>query len=133
MSLNLTGQIKILKDERGVYKTTLSTKETDENGEESKVFMQINVGFKKGTELKNKSVIEIKDGFVSFFRVKNKEENAEDKITYRSYIKLIVLDFELIEEGIDEVYSYRKPEENKKDHTFNYSDFNIGSTDDLPF
>ena len=133
MSLNVTGQIRILKDERGIYKTTLSTKETNENGEENMVFMQINVGFRRGTELKNKSIIEIKEGFLSFFRVKNGQEDAEGKITYRYYPKLIVLDFELIEDGVDEVYQHRRFEENKSDHTFNYNDFNIGTADDLPF
>lgn len=133
MSLNLTGQIKILKDERGIYKTTLSTKETDENGEENKVFMQINVGFRRGTEIKNKSIIEIKDGFLSFFRVKNGQEDEEGKNSYRYYPKLIVLDFELIEEGVDEVYQYRKNEKTENNHTFDYNDFNIGTTDDLPF
>lgn len=132
MSLNITGQIRILKDERGIYKTTLSTKENDENGEENKIFMQINVGFKKGIELKNKSVIEIKDGFLTFFRVKNSAEDEEGKITYRNYPKLVVLDFNLIEEGVDEVYQHRKFDKTENKHTFNYNDFNM-SVDELPF
>ena len=128
--MNITGEIRVLKDERGIYKTTLSTKETGENGEENKVFMQINVGFRKGIELKNKSVIDIKDGFLSFFRVK--QNGNDDKVTYRYCPKLIVLDFELIEEGIDEVLEYRKFENARSEHSFNYNDFNMDSSD-LPF
>ena len=131
MSIDVRGEIRILKDERGVYKTTLVSKDFDENGEEIKIFMQINVGFKKGVELKNKSKIEITEGFISFFRMKSKENDENGEVIYRKYPKLIVLDFKLIEDGIDEPFQYTKTN-NKKDNTFNYSDFDVNA-DDLPF
>ena len=46
--MNITGEIRILKDDRGIYKTTLVTTETNkETQEDVKAFMKINVGFKK--------------------------------------------------------------------------------------
>lgn len=131
MSIDVRGEIRILKDDRGVYKTTLVNKEFDDNGDEVKNFMQIIVGFRKGIELKNKSKIEITNGFMSFFKVKSKEIDENGDVIYRKYPKLIVLDFKLIEEGIDEPFQYSKVT-NKKDNTFNYSDFDV-NVDDLPF
>ena len=131
MSIDVRGEIRILKDDRGVYKTTLVNKELGDNGDEVKNFMQIIVGFRKGVELKNKSKIEITDGFMSFFKVKSKEIDENGDVIYRKYPKLIVLDFKLIEEGIDEPFQYSKVT-NKKDNTFNYSDFDVNA-DDLPF
>lgn len=131
MSIDVRGEIRILKDDRGVYKTTLVNKEFDDNGDEVKNFMQIIVGFRKGIELKNKSKIEITDGFMSFFKVKSKEIDESGDVIYRKYPKLIVLDFKLIEDGIDEPFQYSKAT-NKKDNTFNYSDFDV-NVDDLPF
>ena len=131
MSIDVRGEIRILKDDRGVYKTTLVNKEFDDNGDEVKNFMQIIVGFRKGIELKNKSKIEITNGFMSFFKVKSKEIDGNGDVIYRKYPKLIVLDFKLIEDGIDEPFQYSKVT-NKKDNTFNYSDFDV-NVDDLPF
>ena len=131
MSIDVRGEIRILKDDRGVYKTTLVNKEFDDKGDEVKNFMQIIVGFRKGIELKNKSKIEITNGFMSFFKVKSKEIDENGDVIYRKYPKLIVLDFKLIEEGIDEPFQYSKVT-NKKDNTFNYSDFDV-NVDDLPF
>lgn len=131
MSIDVRGEIRILKDDRGVYKTTLVNKEFNDNGDEVKNFMQIIVGFRKGIELKNKSKIEITNGFMSFFKVKSKEIDENGDVIYRKYPKLIVLDFKLIEEGIDEPFQYSKVT-NKKDNTFNYSNFDV-NVDDLPF
>lgn len=131
MSIDVRGEIRILKDDRGVYKTTLVNKEWNDNGDEVKNFMPMIVGFRKGIELKNKSKIEITNGFMSFFKAKSKEFDENGDVIYRKYPKLVVLDFKLIEEGIDEPFQYSKTT-NKKDNTFNYSDFDV-NVDDLPF
>ena len=39
--MDILGEAKILKDDRGVYKTTLATKVFDENGEEKTIFTRI--------------------------------------------------------------------------------------------
>lgn len=124
-------KVKIMKDDRGVYKTSLSSKIMTDEGEK-KIFSKMIVKFKKGVEVKNQSVIEVLDGWVTFIRFENHFKDEDENSTHIDIPKLVVLDFKLIEEGIDEVYQYRKNNENKNNHEFNYSDFNI-NTDDLPF
>lgn len=133
--MNITGEIRILKDDRGIYKTTLVTTETNkETQEDVKAFMKINVGFKKDVEVKNKTKINIKDGFLTFFRIATGEVYDNGKPVYSYFPKLVIMDFDIIEEGIDETYQtkdYSTTQTNFSDDTFEgyYSD----TTDDLPF
>lgn len=80
MSLKITGKTKIFKNEKGLYCTTISTKKEDGSYEN----MRISVNFRKGIELENKTDIEIKDGFLSFW--KNKDNQFQ--------LKLVILDFD---------------------------------------
>ena len=135
--MNISGEARILKDDRGVYKTTLvSTDSNKETGEEEKIFMKINVGFKKGVEVKNKTKINITNGFITFFRIDTGEVREDGKPDYKYFPKLVIMDFEVIEDGIDEVYS-SKP---KKASESNFSNDTFGgyypdtySEDTLPF
>lgn len=133
--MNITGEARILKDDRGVYKTTLVTTETNkETQEEEKAFMKINVGFKKDVEVKNKTKINIKDGFLTFFRIATGEIYDNGKPVYNYFPKLVIMDFDVIEEGTDEVYQ-------TKDYTATQNNFSDDSMeayysetiDDLPF
>lgn len=133
--MNITGETKILKDDRGVYKTTLSSKEVNtQTGEEETIFMKINVGFKRGTELKHKTKINIKDGFLTLFRIPTGNTYDDGKPEYKYFPKLIVMDFDIIEEGVDEVYT-KKDYSNKQN---NFSDDSMGNyyeydNSELPF
>lgn len=133
--MNITGEIRILKDDRGIYKTTLVTTETNkETQEDVKAFMKINVGFKKDVEVKNKTKINIKDGFLTFFRIATGEVYDNGKPVYSYFPKLVIMDFDIIEEGIDETYQtkdYSTSQTNFSDDTF--EDYYSDTTDDLPF
>ena len=104
--MNISGEARILKDDRGVYKTTLVNTDTNkETGEEEKIFMKINVGFKKGFEVKNKTKINITNGFITFFRIDTREVKEDGKTDYKYFPKLVIMDFEIVEDGVDEVMS----------------------------
>ncbi len=140
--MNISGEARILKDDRGVYKTTLvSTDINKETGEEEKIFMKINVGFKKGFEIKNKTKINITDGFITFFRIETGEVDEDGNLKrpiYKYFPKLVIMDFEIIEEGIDEVYSSKPKKVVGNDSSDNgiyqdlYESSNVGF-DELPF
>ena len=133
--MNVSGEARILKDDRGVYKTTLATKVINENGEEKTIFTKVNVGFKKGFEVKNKTKINITNGFLTFFRIPTEETKEDGTVINKDFLKVMIMDFEVLEEGTDEVYS-SKP---KKAVENNSSDNEIGEfypdtySDELPF
>lgn len=131
--MKVTGETRIFKDDRGIYKISICNKEINANGEEESIFMRIHVGFRKGQEVKNKTKINIKDGFLTFFRMKTEEINEKGNPIYKRYPKLIVLDYEVLEEGIDEVQKSKNYFNTKS----NLSDDTIGgyssSDDELPF
>lgn len=130
--MNVTGETRILKDDRGVYKTTLASKEFNvETNEEESIFMKINVGFRKGIELKHKTKINIKDGFLTLFRVPTGNTYEDGNKEYRYFPKLIVLDFDIVEDGVDEVYS--KKDYSNNQNSSNEFDYYSGTIDDLPF
>lgn len=96
--MNITGEIIILKDERGIYKTTLVTTETNKiTNEEEKIFMKINVGFRREVVLNNKTKINIKQGFITFFRIATNETYEDGKPVYKYFPKLMVMDFDIVE------------------------------------
>lgn len=132
--MNILGEARILKDDRGVYKTTLvNTESNKETGEEEKIFMKINVGFRKGVELKNKTKINIKDGFLTFFRMATGNTYEDGKLEYKKFPKIMIMDFEVLEEGTDEPChskDYSDTQSNSNEDTT--SEF-YPSEDELPF
>ena len=133
--MNINGQVTIFKNDKGIYKLPITNKEIQENGEEKTIYMQINVGFRKGVEVKNKTKINIKDGFLTFFKIDSGEVTEGGKPIFKKFPKVMVMDFDVIEEGTDEVY-HSKDYSNKQ-HSFSddafggyYSD---NSDDELPF
>ena len=135
--MNISGEARILKDDRGIYKTTLvNTDINKETGEEEKMFMKINVGFKKGVEVKNKTKINITNGFITFFRIDTGEIREDGKPDYKYFPKLVIMDFEIVEDGIDEVYSSKSKKTIESDSNDNdISEFypDTYSDDELPF
>lgn len=131
MSININNsECKIIKDDRGVCRTTIVNKEFDENGEEHTEFMNIYVGFKKGIEVKNKERIKITNGFLTFFSFeKAQEDGTVEKVRIP---KIMVMEKETIEEGIDEPFVW-KSRENKEPEEEVVGTFAWESNDDLPF
>lgn len=134
--MQITGQATILKDDRGIYKLSIVANEINkETGEKEKAFMKINVGFLKGVEVKNKTKINIKNGFLSLFKVDSGEVNEDGKPIYKQFPKIIVMDFEVLEEGIDEVYHAKNNTNNKESNNqYSNADEVFGNVlDELPF
>lgn len=107
----VTGETMIFKNDKGFYSTSFSKKNQD--GEYVNAY--INVAFKKGVNLENKTRINITNGFLTFDDYTNKDGKI---IT--SY-KIFVLDFEQVGSK-----AQAKPVE---DNTV----FGAISDDDLPF
>ena len=81
MGMRITGNnVMVFKNEKGAYSTSISNKQLDGTYINSYITLQ----FKKGVELENKTKINIKDAFLTFFRTQ--EGNA--------VYKIVVLDFE---------------------------------------
>lgn len=135
--MQITGQATILKDDRGIYKLNIVANEINkETGEQEKAFMKINVGFLKGVEVKNKTKINIKNGFLSFFKVDTEEVNEDGKPIYKQFPKIIVMDFEVLEEGTDEVYHSQNNSNNKKSnnqYSKDFENYNEYDNSELPF
>lgn len=129
MGISVTGTQIITVDDRGVKKTNLMFK--NEDGENR--FFPILVGFKKGVEIKNKTRIEIKNGFLTAFEVKNQDEQGN--ASTRQIMKLVILDFDVVEEGTDTpTKSYQTKKAEYASKKANKPSANIfGDDDDLPF
>ena len=108
MSINISGQIKVIKDDRGFYRTNLSKKEINQlTGEEETVFMGITVGFRKGVDIKNRTKIDVKEGFLTFFRTDTGKVRENNTPIYNYYPKLMILSFDIVEDGDDTVCTYK--------------------------
>lgn len=131
MSVNIgneTSKLTIYKDEQGRYKTYIKSTTTKENRETEDTYMSKKVMFRKGVELKNKSVIEVTKGWLSPYKIKTDELNENEKPKYKYFDKLFVSEFNLLEEGTDEVQKTRQPKQEPQDSFA----FDIGQ-DELPF
>ena len=129
-------EMNIRRDERKVYKTVTTQKYVDEaTGEEKTDFMNILVGFRKGVEVKNKSRIKVVDGFLTHIRFETEELNENGNPIIKRIPKLMIMEFEIIEEGIDEdeqVRTYNNDITNNE-ATEMFGTFNNSYGDDLPF
>lgn len=79
MSLKITGETIIFKNDKGNYTTSISNKLMDGTWQNAPILVQ----FKKGTELENKTKINITNGFMTFFK------GQDDKPVF----KIVVLEF----------------------------------------
>ena len=135
MAGQFTGIIRVFKDEKGLYRTAIARKEVNaETGEEIVSFRRMLVGFKRGLpEVKNRAKIDIKNGFITWFPMEI-EENGEK--VQKTVWKIMITEFELVEEGIDEVETSYSNKANKTKNPNDYSSFVINENeygDDLPF
>lgn len=106
--MNITGKTMVFKNDYG-YSCTISKKNQD--GNYDRMYLQIQLP--KDVELENKTMIEITNGFLSFFKTKDG----------LSKIKIVVMEF-----TTDEEQKYIQEERQAIQNEENY-DFD----DDLPF
>lgn len=83
MSIRITGEATIFKNEKGFYSTGISNKLMDGSYDNA----YISVQFKKGTELENKTKINITNGFLTFYRNQNDNNKPVFKIMVLEFTK----------------------------------------------
>lgn len=129
-------QATIFKDERGISFAYVTNKEQDENGEPYFTYARINIKFRKGVEVKNRTKIRINDGFLTFYQASTGEFSEKTgKEIKRNIFKIVIMDFDVLEDGIDEPYTYQFKGQNSEKSNTNFDNFDIygGEDDDLPF
>lgn len=107
---SITGNTMIFKNEKGFYSTSVSKKVTKQDGATEWQNAYLSVNFAKRVDIPNRTMINIKNGFLSFDQYVNKD-NAK-VINW----KVVVLDYEVVGET-------KAPEQPKQ----------ISMEDDLPF
>lgn len=122
----------IFKNDRGVYKATLSKKDTNENGEQITRYMNIHVGFRKGVELKNKTKIKVNNGFLTFFPIETGNIKDNGKKEVLNFLKIMIMDFEVLEDGIDENFHSKEYAQKDVNSNDDFDDF-YSNNDELPF
>lgn len=133
MSINVDSEkTTIFKNDRGVYKATLSKKDTNENGEQITRYMNIHVGFRKGIELKNKTKIKINNGFLTFFPIETGNIKDNGKKEVLNFLKIMIMDFEVLEDGVDENFHSKEYAQKDVNSNDDFDDF-YSNNDELPF
>lgn len=106
--MNILGKTMIFRNDYG-YSCAISKK--NQNGEYEKIYLQVQMP--KGIELENKTMVEITNGFLSFY-------NTKDGLPK---LKIVVLEFTTDEEQ-KYIQEEREAIQNEENYTFN---------NDLPF
>jgi hypothetical protein len=136
--LTINGNVTIHRDTNNVvYIYVKGSKRNDDNTYQD-VYEKIYLNFLSKTEeqkakndsLKNKSKIELKNAWLSFTRMNIDGENVKD------LQKLVVAEYEVLEEGIDELeLTYKERMERKQEYSKTQKETEWGtySNDELPF
>lgn len=115
--MNLTGRCKVFRDENDKYFTYIKGNYLIDDGSQKSFFIRKKVRFPNGTEILNKSTIQIKEGWISTYRFET-EENGEKKVIYGDYY--FIKEFDLIEIGTQEKQKpqvFKKKEEKDSSQT----------------
>lgn len=118
--------LTVYKDEQGKYYIYIKGTEIQENGETKDIFMRKKVQFMKGIEVKNKSKIEVIEGWTNCYRIKTDELNDKGEPKYKKFDKYFIKKFNLLEEGVDEPIEEKQL---SKQEVFSFD----ATNDDLPF
>lgn len=122
MNIHTKFPIMVFRNEyndKASYSTTISNKKED--GTYENAFISLNLP--KGTELADRTKIQIKNGFLSFYK---KGEEGNQSIVF----KVIVTDYEIVELGEAKV---EKQEDNTSDPFVEFGNEVVLSDDELPF
>lgn len=129
MSWNITNdRVTIFKNDKGTYKSSITAKDINENGEQINKYMNIHVGFRKGVEVKNKTKIKVNNAFLTFFDFKTGNIKNDGKEEILKFPKIMIMDFEVLEDGVDENFHSKDYSQNDTENNEFYS-----QTDELPF
>lgn len=129
MSWNITNdRVTIFKNDKGTYKSSITAKDINENGEQINKYMNIHVGFRKGVEVKNKTKIKVNNAFLTFFDFKTGNIKDDGKEEILKFPKIMIMDFEVLEDGVDENFHSKDYSKNDTENNEFYS-----QTDELPF
>lgn len=77
-----TGKTMVFKNENGFYRTTISAK----NREGEYVNKGINIAFKKGVDIPNKTVIDVKNGWLTFDEYVSKQDNQKKTSDFKIFV-----------------------------------------------
>ena len=133
MSWNITNdRATIFKNDKGIYKASISTKELNEKGEQVNKYMNMHIGFRKGVELKNKTKIKVNNAFLTFFDIKTGNIKDDGKEEILRFPKIMIMDFEVLEEGIDENFHSKDYSQKDENIETDFNDF-YSNDDELPF
>lgn len=113
ITTNIKGKTMIFKNQQGFYSTSISKKNRNNEWEST----YINIGFRKDTNLENKTMIDIKDGWLTFD--KYKKQDGTTNIAF----KIFVNDYDVVSQG-------QNNDNFQSQNVMTSSDF---SNDDLPF
>lgn len=105
--MNIYGRQIIFKGNYG-YSTTISQK--NQNGEYEKIYLPIQLP--KGTELENKTFINITNGFLSFY--KNKQGVPQ--------IKAVVMEYELDNKEQQNIQQEREAIQNEQNYNYDFGE-----------
>lgn len=124
--------ITINKDDKGRYFIKLKDNFINKNGKQEDIFKRKTVKFRKGIELKNKTIILPTNAWIKFWQIEV-EENGKVKIEKPDY--LFINDFIKLEEGIDEVQkSWETRQQERQPKQEPQDSFTFDTTmDELPF
>lgn len=129
MSWNITNdRVTIFKNDKGTYKSSITARDINENGEQINKYMNIHVGFRKGVEVKNKTKIKVNNGFLTFFDFKTGNIKDDGKEEILKFPKIMIMDFEVLEDGVNENFHSKDYSQNDTENNEFYS-----QTDELPF
>lgn len=107
LNTNITGETMIFKNDKGFYSTSLSRKKQDGTYENA----YINVGFRKGVDIPNKTLINVKNGFLTF------DNRATEDGKTTTYFRLFISDYDLVGDAAEPVQTNNS----------------VSNDDDLPF
>lgn len=109
LKIDISGETMIFRSEKGFYSTSLSKKKQDGSYDSA----YINVAFKGKPDIANKTLVNIKQGFLTFDNVVNKTTNKT-----ASYYKIFVMDYEIVGENKVESKNIQEPTQDDDDLPF---------------
>ena len=136
MNISSEKEVTVYKDDRGIYKiANKGSRFNDKTNQYEDDWQRVLVDFQPKVNLKNETKIIVKKGFDSHYTIKTQWTYENGKPAYIRMPRYVIKDFEVVEEGVDEVMSSKpkKSVENNPDTNVIDEFYSDDYTDDLPF
>lgn len=88
---NFTGETMIFRNDKGFYSTTISNTKKNQDGTTSYDNAYINVNFKKGVDIPNKTKINVTNGWLTFDKYDNKQTGKKE-----TYWKIFINEYTIV-------------------------------------